>query len=234
MIAITDRRGGFVAEAELPDHLEAVAARHALHAADGQQALKARAAAINAKVPGPIRKRLMLAAVGATKVSQRVHWLRRATDQVLDAAQGQSACRKGCNHCCHIGVHIPEPEARVIAAEIGRPLAQPSADRILAASASLEPEAIQATLTKQQALSDLHAGTPCPFLVDSACSIYAHRPLACRQLINVDDDDLLCRLVPGTAVTVPYLDLRDLQMGAISALGVRMRIADIRDWFPTT
>ncbi len=54
-------------------------------------------------------------------------------------------------------------------------------------------------------------GTSCPFLRDSACSIYAHRPTVCRTLLNLDDDALLCELVDGVEVLVPYADARQIK-----------------------
>src|SRR3990167_2374390 len=33
-------------------------------------------------------------------------------------------------------------------------------------------------------------GVPCSFLKEGRCSIYRHRPLACRLQINMDDDDI--------------------------------------------
>lgn len=76
-------------------------------------------------------------------------------------------------------------------------------------------------------------GTPCTFLAAGRCSIYEHRPISCRLQINVDVDDLLCRLVPGEAITVPYLDTRTEKVASLLILGANARIADIRDWFPT-
>ena len=73
---------------------------------------------------------------------------------------------------------------------------------------------------------------PCAFLVDDRCSIYEHRPLACRHLFNVDVDNLLCQLVPGVAIEVPYLGMQGEQVAYVSAMGANARLADIRDWFP--
>lgn len=72
---------------------------------------------------------------------------------------------------------------------------------------------------------------PCTFLsLEGHCRIYASRPLACRQLHNLDIDDLLCELIPGAAVPVPYADATDLDVMAVMVLG-DAQLADIRDWF---
>lgn len=78
------------------------------------------------------------------------------------------------------------------------------------------------------------SGVRCPFLSnepDGGCTIYATRPLACRNLVNLDKDDLLCKLVDGGKITVPYLGRVESQLGAMLVLGPKLRIADLRDWF---
>ena len=74
-------------------------------------------------------------------------------------------------------------------------------------------------------------GEACPFLVDGSCSIYAHRPMACRTHLNLDDDDLLCRLVPGIKVPVPYADATQLKAFYLAAQP-NAELADIREFFP--
>lgn len=85
-------------------------------------------------------------------------------------------------------------------------------------------------------------GEPCPFLAQDPaagpgagrCTIYASRPLACRQLVNLDRDALLCHLVPGRDVQVPYLNVRQHAAIQMEALGIGQRFADIRAWFGAT
>ena len=74
-------------------------------------------------------------------------------------------------------------------------------------------------------------GVDCPFLVDEQCSIYSSRPLACRLQMNVDDDDLLCRLVDGEDVRAPYVNVTEHNLAALQAFGMKVPLADIRDWF---
>lgn len=75
-------------------------------------------------------------------------------------------------------------------------------------------------------------GKPCTFLKEGQCSIYAHRPLVCRTLVNMDDTDVLCELHPGVAVPVPYANSTRLQ-SAMALLHLEDTWADIREWFPT-
>ena len=74
-------------------------------------------------------------------------------------------------------------------------------------------------------------GTACPFLIEASCSIYEVRPMACRVLFNLDDDDLLCRQGPAELAEVPYADSRMLRALALAAQPAEI-LADIRDFFP--
>jgi hypothetical protein len=57
--------------------------------------------------------------------------------------------------------------------------------------------------------------------------------MACRLLLNLDDDALLCELIPGQTVPVPYANSEQLKMLYLMA-NVASPLADIRDFFPTT
>ncbi|RCW65155.1 hypothetical protein DES41_11379 [Pseudorhodoferax soli] len=55
--------------------------------------------------------------------------------------------------------------------------------------------------------------------------------MACRLLLNLDDDDLLCRLVPGQDIPVPYANSGQLKTLYLMAQA-STPLADIRDFFP--
>ena len=74
-------------------------------------------------------------------------------------------------------------------------------------------------------------GTPCTFLVNHRCSIYDHRPMMCRTLVNMDSVDTLCRIVKGVDVPVPYLNTVEMK-GYFAYLTQTEQFADIREWFP--
>ncbi|HVL09346.1 MAG TPA: YkgJ family cysteine cluster protein, partial [Burkholderiaceae bacterium] len=74
------------------------------------------------------------------------------------------------------------------------------------------------------AISSQVEPSPCPFLRDGACSVYDVRPMACRLLLNLDDDDLLCQLVP-------YANGQQLKAFFLLAQPAAAW-ADIRDFFP--
>lgn len=193
--------------------------------------------------------RLWRAASSASSSRQRVLWLRRALEPVLSAVAGDSACRSGCSHCCHIAVQVTEREARVIAREVGRPLLDPSDGRSLRMRWSsrdvqdIPADEFARELDRIRAYQEdgarQHKGQPCPFLeVDptsgpgaGVCTVYEVRPLACRQLVNLDRDALLCHLVPNRDVQVPYLNVKVQAVVQMDLLGVGQRVADIRSWF---
>lgn len=169
---------------------------------------------------------LVAASQRARTLTQRVVWLQRAASAWARPLEPVSACRKGCAHCCHIAVTISRVEATLISKATGRALAVPRSPVRL----DMEMDA-QALEVAQARLQQLKAPSPCPFLKESSCSIYEQRPIACRVLINLDDDDLLCRHVQGEMAAVPYADARSLKALALSAQA-SSEFADIRDFFP--
>lgn len=219
-------------EMDRDEHLAAVEKRIAL----GHDRHAERAKHVAARIPVQARQRLLQRAIDAGTVSQRVFWLRREAALVADAASGVAACKTGCAHCCHISVLVAEPEAKEIGRAIGRKPAAVPVDRFFTGAEALdEVDGGNAAATaKRDVVSQEALGVPCPFLIENRCSIYAHRPLACRFLFNLDDDDLLCRLVPGVTISVPYLSMQSEQVASVVAMGTNARLADIRDWFPLT
>ena len=219
-----------VPEAEREAHLAAVNSRHDT----GDAKFQARAAAVAARVPADSRSRLLQQGIDARTVAQRIFWLQREAELIQSAASSSVACGAGCSHCCHISVLVAEPEAK----EIGKALGRKPSDVLPGRSFTGADVASRDDGHKERATAIRDAvgaevfGVPCTFLVDAKCSIYEHRPLACRHLFNVDVDSLLCQLVPGVAIEVPYLGMQGEQVAYVSAMGANARLADIRDWFP--
>jgi hypothetical protein len=69
-----------------------------------------------------------------------------------------------------------------------------------------------------------------------ACTVYEHRPVACRTHLSLNDDDLLCRAIPGVSpeaeAAVPRADTRAVWLLHLAAHAGDV-LADIRDFFPT-
>lgn len=154
-------------------------------------------------------------------ISKRIFWLRKMTAVAEKVASVDAACRRGCSHCCYIDVAVSRPEAAQIARETGMHLQEP-----FNALALNELAAVQ-----DQGHAPRHTGTPCPFLSNGECSIYDSRPLVCRVHFNMDNDDLLCQLVEGEAIPVPYFNATVLRAITFDVLGLNALYADIREWF---
>lgn len=141
--------------------------------------------------------------------------------EVRSFAGPHAACKQGCAACCTQRVMMSQTEADAIGHRIGRPAVQLRADYV--------PPAVH----------DFGADTPCTFLADGACSIYAHRPFVCRNYVSLDVDALLCgfeNLALDKArdprfTPVPHLAPGPL-LAAYQQLSGRDRMGDIRAFFP--
>lgn len=219
---------GFVPSGEQTEHLGQVRER----LAQGFERLGERLAHVQRRLQPDTRQALVEQALSSATAKQRVFWLRRASDVVQQATQGLAACHEGCAHCCHLSVVIAEPEARLIARETSARLREPAAEHVFSAAEIMRAldGGQDAVRNQQQRMTKRHTGSPCPFLGHGRCGIYRHRPLMCRLLVNMDDDELLCRLVEGQDVEVPYLNRTAEQLAYVLAMGENARFADIRDW----
>lgn len=151
---------------------------------------------------------------GRLKKLEALKHLRRLAEQFSAAAVPYSACQRRCTHCCHIPVAVSTTEARLIGKAVGR---------------------VPATLVESAWLRSKPYGYshPCTFLKSGRCSIYEHRPLACRVHLNLDRDDLLCRLIPDKTVPVPLANVISFQL-LYAKLTQGDLLADIREHFPAT
>jgi hypothetical protein len=176
-------------------------------------------------VPNQDANKLLKVSQKASTAAQRIVWLQRAASAWAKPLEEVAACRRGCAHCCHIAVTISSVEAALIGRHVGKKPAEPAH--------SVRIGALTDAASAHAAV--LAIGAPevgaCPFLVDGACSIYEVRPMACRLLLNLDDDDLLCRLVPGQDIPVPYANSGQLKTLFLMAQA-STPLADIRDFFP--
>lgn len=185
---------------------------------------------IQRRAPADIHRNLIKQALKSSTGRQRVTWLRKAADHVNRVALPMTACAAGCSSCCNIGVSVLEPEAQVIGREIGRTPSSPVEGKFVI----VDPEGdVNSAASQAAALGAEFNGQPCTFLgADGTCTIYASRPLACRVQINLDTDDLLCRVVPGGAVPVPYLSSMSTKLAYMLAFGRGHKMADLRYFFP--
>jgi hypothetical protein len=139
----------------------------------------------------------------------------QVADEIDHAVAPLAACKKGCSHCCHIKVEMTDLEAVQLGEAIGR-----------------RPNMNQRYTSLDEAWFGYH--TPCPFLEDGECSIYEHRPMACRKNHNLDIDELFCRLDLPLRYRGAVLRLRSDALLALygSSITATTKVGDIRDWFP--
>jgi Fe-S-cluster containining protein len=93
------------------------------------------------------------------------------------------ACKRGCNHCCHMPVGSTAPAVLRIAAALRERLSESEF------AAALARVVAQDERTRGLVWSpSLRAPTPCAFLADGACSIHGLRPFVCRAWNSTDAD----------------------------------------------
>ena len=161
----------------------------------------------------------------APRIEHKIYWLHQLADLFGESVGPHSACKDGCDACCRQPVAVTRQEAEVIARKTGAPLHQPSA-----------------WSTKGE---ERFVAQPCSFLEDSRCTIYEHRPMACRLMFSMDVDDLLCHRVPGALSPMPYADysqhkelyirahLGKVRSDAELQAGLQqLQLADLREFFP--
>jgi Fe-S-cluster containining protein len=148
---------------------------------------------------------LLKASQRAKTVAQRVIWLQRAASAWAKRMEAVSACRTGCSHCCQIPVTISLVEAQLLSRASGRVLSAPQRSIRFTNESSIE------SLAAKEGQLQAAPQAPCPFLQAGRCSVYEMRPMACRTLLNLDDDDLQCRHAEGAPGDVPYADATKLR-----------------------
>ena len=110
------------------------------------------------------------------------------------------SCRAKCTACCHQAVPVSEAELYYIAElvnEMPEPRRTEVRSRFESAYRHFQTsgwfEALRSGKGRSWAgaeelvLDYFREGVPCPFLEDSMCSIYANRPIACREYLAVSD-----------------------------------------------
>jgi Fe-S-cluster containining protein len=114
---------------------------------------------------------------------------RLAESLLARAANGQVACRAGCDHCCHQSVGVTAPEALAIFEHLKAALSGPELSAIAEHVATLHERT--RGLSSAERFSSAH---PCPFLKAGECSVYEVRPLACRGMNSLDAEECSTRL----------------------------------------
>ena len=161
---------------------------------------------------------------GPTSVRQLLPAAQAFADKVVDAAvqaseaQGQKiSCKKGCGACCRQLVPIAETEARHIH-DVVEALPEPRRTEIRTrfadARRQLQESGLLEKLQNQNrewqvgesvtfGLQYFAQGISCPFLEEGACSIYADRPIACREYLVTSPAENCAKPTAQTIKAVP-------------------------------
>jgi len=153
-----------------------------------------------------------------------------AAERELDGTGRRVSCRPGCAACCRQAVTMSAIEAYYIRdlvealpperrgvvkarfADVSRRVKEAGLYAAL-----MDPSGLSTAQREQMALDYFALGIPCPFLEAEYCSIYADRPLRCREYLVTSPPERCAS--PGTGdldpVTVPKLS-RALQRVGLS------------------
>lgn len=127
------------------------------------------------------------------------------------------SCRAGCAHCCRQLVPLTEVEARRLCELIDaypEPRRKEILDRFAAARERLREAGMLDELEnppnpgendpQRRGYDYFQLGIACPFLENESCSIYAERPLVCREYVVTSSPER-CRDPRPREVVVPML-----------------------------
>jgi Fe-S-cluster containining protein len=153
----------------------------------------------------------------ASGVVKRTKFIQLA-EEVNEAIRPFSACKQGCSHCCYRGSVVFRHEAERLAQVTGRKMAE------------------VAFRSEQQMQRDSakYFNTPCPFLLDDACSVYEHRPMSCRLVHALNESGDACALGEGKRPTLHTLELFPL-WNAYGSMAERINnetVGTLHEYFP--
>jgi len=92
-----------------------------------------------------------------------------------------TACKKGCNHCCHYEITISVLETEYI-------------------KRNIKDSKISKNLTQNS----------CPFLKQGICSIYEYRPYLCRRHVSINDSAKWCETEICHKYNFPLVSLSEV------------------------
>ena len=205
----------------------------------------------NVKISGPDWDLQTTVSVpqGPTTVRDLLPLAQSFSDAVVNAVvktneeNGQKiSCTKGCGACCRQLVPITETEARNIHTVVENlPEPRRTAVRTHFAEARqrleksgmleqlLQPEKVPIDKKQEFALRYFFQGIPCPFLEDESCSIYADRPLVCREYLVTSAVE---HCVRPTAETIRAVKMPVKVWTALARLNAKSSAQGKLPWVP--
>jgi Fe-S-cluster containining protein len=148
-------------------------------------------------------QREFVAPAGPIRPIRMLPLFQAITDEMVRRGAGAAtrggktvSCKAGCTACCHQIIPVGETEARRLAALVEAspgPRREALRARFAQARQELEAAGLWETLAAHASLPEdelerlglayLRARVACPFLDGDRCSIYADRPLSCREFL---------------------------------------------------
>jgi Fe-S-cluster containining protein len=140
---------------------------------------------------------------GPTRLESLLPVFQRVADGLVGlaveraGAEGRTvSCKKGCGACCRPIIPLSEAEARRIG-RLVEELPEPRRTEVRARFERARERLAEAGLLSKLenpasfleseidpfGLAYFHLGIPCPFLEEESCSIYADRPIVCREYL---------------------------------------------------
>jgi Fe-S-cluster containining protein len=222
----------YVPDEALQDHLTRVAQRNAeIFTPEGYAIFQAKADRAIAATDKNAVSVALQRAHKAPAMRARILWIRKAGDHFAEGLKTVAPCTSGgCSDCCSQAVIISRAEAEILAAETGAYL-----ERNPAYIARIADAMSRHHRNFDRDTAEKYTAVPCIFLKAGRCSIYEHRPIACRVHFTLDRDNLLCRFIKGQTNRIPGLDIEPIMGNLARVIGTDSNAADhtdIRDWFP--
>jgi len=193
-------------------------------------------AAVELSVSGKRLRAEMSVPIGLTRPIKLLPLFQSLADSFVNLAVGTAeaeggkvSCKKGCGACCRQLVPITEVEARRLRDLVnGMPEPRRSqirarfetAWRCLREAGLLErlqaPEQVTREERSALGLEYFYQGLACPFLEEESCSIYADRPIACREYLVTSPAENCSK---PTAETVKCVKISARVSNAVARLG---------------
>ena len=208
------------------DHtIQAIIERKGNTRANSEMALKAIEQSYPANFHAELLTKLRAIADENASLKSKLRKIQLLTSSTRKFVENIVPCRKGCSACCHMPVEITKSEAELIGNAISR-----------------KPEHLSPGHHKLASSLHSRPDTPCPFLINNACSIYENRPIVCRNHTVLDVDNLSCSFENMSLQATKDSNAADTPRLSDAIIPAYMNlvesqdktIADIRHFFPNS
>jgi hypothetical protein len=159
-----------------------------------------------AKKEDKFAEKLILSKINPIRKLESLYGVMR---ELYDFSAKYTPCKKGCSACCHYNVTISEVEISFI------------------------EKYTRKKRNKQYIPHRNFHGSPCPFLVNGACTIYDVRPFVCRRHVALTKSNAWCQPSVSNDETFPLLNFTSIDQAydQIRIESKSLALVDIREVF---